>query len=189
VTLTLEQLRAASARCKTWRHKPLLALLVWTGMRRDEVRRLTWEDIDKVEQTMIFVGKQGKRRTVPIHPALWEALGAAPTLDMHLRQRKVWMGASDAKVSRLSGVAVCGREANSGACLARHDLSCLGVREAILHLISREFARRARALSRPAYGPRVSVGRRAPGTVSRPTFRLRPTSPRQAAGVRSSLRR
>jgi len=49
-------------------------LLAYTGMRRDEVRTLHWEAVDFVNGTMDVLGKAQKRRLVPIHPALGEAL-------------------------------------------------------------------------------------------------------------------
>jgi integrase len=58
----------------TMKHLLLWGLLVYTGMRKDEVRRLTWEDIDWDARTLTFVGKFSKKRTIPIHPHLYEIL-------------------------------------------------------------------------------------------------------------------
>lgn len=59
-------------------------LLAYTGMRRGEIRGLRWDDGDEAgsvvrlaEQTIRVVGKGGKLRLVPIHPALGEALAEA----------------------------------------------------------------------------------------------------------------
>lgn len=56
-------------------------LLVYTGMRRSEIRGLVWDDgssdrsVVKLEdQTIRVIGKGGKLRLVPIHPALGEVL-------------------------------------------------------------------------------------------------------------------
>ena len=56
-------------------------LLAYTGMRRNEVRFLKWDDglddgsVVRLEQGTILVrGKGGKLRYVPIHPALGEVL-------------------------------------------------------------------------------------------------------------------
>jgi integrase len=56
-------------------------LLTYTGMRRSEVRGLRWDDgradgsvVRLEEQTLRVIGKGGKLRLVPIHPALGEVL-------------------------------------------------------------------------------------------------------------------
>jgi integrase len=55
-------------------------LLAYTGMRRSEVRGLRWDDAGEgsvlrlEEQTIRVIGKGGKLRLVPIHPALGEEL-------------------------------------------------------------------------------------------------------------------
>jgi integrase len=60
-----------AARLKSWRHLALWALLVYTGMRRNEIRLLRWEDIDlEVGEITVRHGKGGKTRVVPIHPSL-----------------------------------------------------------------------------------------------------------------------
>jgi integrase len=61
----------------------LLYLLAFTGMRRNEIRELSWNLIDWDARTFTIVGKNKKRRTVPIHPILLEHLeqvhnGAGP---------------------------------------------------------------------------------------------------------------
>ena len=55
-------------------------LLAYTGMRRSEVRALRWDDdgdgsvLRLEEQTIRVLGKGGKMRLVPVHPALGEEL-------------------------------------------------------------------------------------------------------------------
>lgn len=75
--LTSAQLRECWGNCKTWKHETLFALLAFTGMRRDEVRLLDWENVD-LKENIIHVGAEGakyaKRRVVPIHPLLREVL-------------------------------------------------------------------------------------------------------------------
>ena len=44
------------------------------GLRRVEVCRLKWTDVDYANQTMTVMGKGDKIRKVPIHPVLCEAL-------------------------------------------------------------------------------------------------------------------
>jgi integrase len=61
--------------CRDSRALILWGLLTYTGMRRDEIRRLTWEDIDD-SWTATILGKGGKERAVPIHPELQAILHA-----------------------------------------------------------------------------------------------------------------
>jgi integrase len=76
----------------SWRHQLLFMLFVFTGMRSDEVARLTWEDIDLDEGIMEFKGaKTGKYRRVPLHPELRDLLSRCPTRDTKLRRRSVDM--------------------------------------------------------------------------------------------------
>jgi integrase len=55
-------------------------LLAYTGMRRSEVRGLVWDDgsdssvLRLEQQTIRVIGKGGKLRLVPVHPALGEVL-------------------------------------------------------------------------------------------------------------------
>ena len=49
-------------------------LLTYTGMRRQEVIQLPWENVKLDEETITVLGKGGKLRHVPIHPVLGEVL-------------------------------------------------------------------------------------------------------------------
>jgi integrase len=84
----------------SWRHQLLFALLVYTGMRTDEIARLCWEDIDLDEGMMEFQGaKTGKYRRVPLHPELRDLLSRVPACGTKVRQRKVdLLGDKPAKV-------------------------------------------------------------------------------------------
>jgi integrase len=54
-------------------------LLAYTGMRRAEIVGLRWEEnVLLDEQTIRVVGKGGKLRLIPIHPALGEVLSECP---------------------------------------------------------------------------------------------------------------
>ena len=60
-----------AAKLKSWKHLALWALLTYTGMRRNEIRLLRWEDVDlDGGEIQVRHGKGGKVRTVPIHPTL-----------------------------------------------------------------------------------------------------------------------
>jgi integrase len=79
--LTSAQLRECWKNCRNWKHQTLFALLAFTGMRRDEIRLLDWQDID-LRENVIHVregSKYDKRRTVPVHPFLREVLLRAPS--------------------------------------------------------------------------------------------------------------
>src|SRR5438105_1056958 len=69
-----ETLRKQKGYCRTIKQALLWALLVYTGMRLDEIRRATWEAVDWNDQTMRVLGKGKKWRTVPIHPVLLEIM-------------------------------------------------------------------------------------------------------------------
>lgn len=52
----------------------LFHVACYTGMRQHEVLKLRFEDISAADRTIEVIGKGGKRRLVPIHPALGELL-------------------------------------------------------------------------------------------------------------------
>ena len=66
----LRDIKAQISRPQDWLSFHLLA---YTGMRSIEVRRLRWDDINFVKNTLRVTGKQTRRgddeRLVPIHPA------------------------------------------------------------------------------------------------------------------------
>jgi integrase/recombinase XerD len=69
-------LREIKAGIKSDRHWVLFHLLAYTGMRLMEVRGLLWEGVSRKNQTLHIIGKGDKERTIPLHPALQEALGS-----------------------------------------------------------------------------------------------------------------
>lgn len=73
-TLTNEELRSVQAACDTHREYTIFHLLAYTGLRREEVLTLEWSDVNWTTNELKIVGKFGKLRKVPIHPALGEAL-------------------------------------------------------------------------------------------------------------------
>jgi integrase len=52
--------------------------MAYTGMRRVEISRLTWADVNFAGNTIRILGKGGKLRNIPIHPALGEVLIGSP---------------------------------------------------------------------------------------------------------------
>jgi integrase len=61
---------------RAWRDKDwvFFHLLAYTGMRRSEIRGLTWDKVSLEDETIRVLGKGQKLRLVPIHPALGEVL-------------------------------------------------------------------------------------------------------------------
>lgn len=74
VVIPNEELREMKARLVSDNEWLLWHLLVYTGMRRHEVTKLKWEDVSFREATIYVLGKGGKERFIPIHPALAEVL-------------------------------------------------------------------------------------------------------------------
>jgi len=56
------------------RDRVVLELLYDTGMRRDELLRLSWNDIDLFQKTIRIFGKGNKQRLVPLVPSLEDLL-------------------------------------------------------------------------------------------------------------------
>ena len=68
-----DELRAMKERLSTDREWMIWHLLVYTGMRRSEILNLMWDDVKSEDGTITIIGKGGKLRHIPIHPALGEA--------------------------------------------------------------------------------------------------------------------
>jgi site-specific recombinase XerD len=74
-----ECLRTIRERVQFQRDWIFFHLLAYTGMRRAEIVGLRWEEnVALDEQTIRVVGKGGKLRLIPIHPALGEVLTECP---------------------------------------------------------------------------------------------------------------
>lgn len=69
-TIPTSALAAMKQRLSSDREWMIWHLLVYTGMRRHEVVGLRWEDIKTADATITVIGKGGKLRHIPIHPAL-----------------------------------------------------------------------------------------------------------------------
>lgn len=70
--LSHHELRYMLGNCMTDEQLLLLAVLMFTGMRRNEARCLKWEDISP--SSIKVIGKGGKLRHIPLHPALAEVI-------------------------------------------------------------------------------------------------------------------
>lgn len=81
--LTNDELRHILGNCVTDEQNLMMHLFIYTGMRRDEVRRLKWEDVGNTS-LCVRAGKGDKLRHVPIHPALAEAIVATRPRTIHV---------------------------------------------------------------------------------------------------------
>lgn len=73
-TISPAVLRQIKANLKTVDDWALFAAFAYTGMRSIEVCRLQWEGVSFADQTLTFVGKGDKERTIPMLPELAAAL-------------------------------------------------------------------------------------------------------------------
>lgn len=80
--LSTPELKHILGNCISDEQDRLIKTLMYTGMRRNEIRQLRWEDVTPSTIT-VRQGKGGKLRHVPLHPALGEVL--APLAEHALR--------------------------------------------------------------------------------------------------------
>jgi site-specific recombinase XerD len=73
-TYSNEQLRAILAAVRNEREQLLVYLFAFAGLRLCELVALTWEQVDLDHQQLKLIGKSGKFRLVPLHPALEQVL-------------------------------------------------------------------------------------------------------------------
>jgi integrase len=78
-------LRDALAESRNKTIKSIIRLALATGMRRGELLRLRWADIDREARTLhIPITKNGIPRTIPLSPEALKALDEAPRLNTDL---------------------------------------------------------------------------------------------------------
>lgn len=78
----IDKLFAAAKKTRTPLLIPLFHMAIATGMRRGELLRLCWRDIDREVRTLhIPITKNGHPRTIPLSPEALAALNNAPKLD------------------------------------------------------------------------------------------------------------
>lgn len=80
--LESDDLRHILGNAMTDEQELLVLFFMYTGMRRNEVRFLQWEDITPA--SIRVVGKGGKLRHVPLHPALSEAVVTRTPTDAYV---------------------------------------------------------------------------------------------------------
>jgi integrase len=73
-TFTNEELRRIRSYITDDLEELIFYTLAYTGMRRDEICSLIWEDVDFENRELRIVGKKKKLRRVPIHPVLAKVL-------------------------------------------------------------------------------------------------------------------
>lgn len=80
------ELRAIKADCVSDRELLIFTFAAYTGCRFFEMQKMLWSEVRETEYgwEFGFVGKQGKRRTVPIHPELQRVLQAQKTPGLHI---------------------------------------------------------------------------------------------------------
>lgn len=77
----LREMKESISRDREWAQ---FHLLTFAGLRRAEAIHLDWKNVDLETSTLSVLGKGGKLRKVPIHPALAEAL-----TDLRHREGKI----------------------------------------------------------------------------------------------------
>jgi integrase/recombinase XerC len=70
VIYSTEQLQAIHAAIRDEREQLIFFLLAFAGLRLCEATSLTWANIELPNTQLRLIGKGGKRRVVPLHPAL-----------------------------------------------------------------------------------------------------------------------
>lgn len=88
--IPIAELRAMRDRCPDVRATLHFHMLAFTGMRRNEVITLPWEQVDLPNRTINVIGKGGKRRLIPVHPTLGEVLA-----DNSARAKSPWVFPGD----------------------------------------------------------------------------------------------
>jgi integrase/recombinase XerD len=73
-TYSNEELRAIHAAIRSEREEVCFYLLAFAGLRLGETASLTWREVDLDHWQLRLIGKGGKFRLVPIHPALMDVL-------------------------------------------------------------------------------------------------------------------
>ena len=79
------KLYAAIGKRSSWYLRPLLVLLVETGMRRGELLSIRWRDVDFANGTaLILMTKNGHPRRIPLTPNALKTLESLPQRDERL---------------------------------------------------------------------------------------------------------
>lgn len=83
-TYTNEELRCILAHVRDDSEQAIVHLLIYAGLRRHEVIRLEWKDVEFDRRQMKVLGKGSKLRLVPLHPVLQDALAELPPVGPHV---------------------------------------------------------------------------------------------------------
>ncbi len=75
------------------RHRLLLALMAYAGLRRSELLGLEWDDVDLSGRLLrVRKAKGGRQRTIPIHPALAPLFAEYYATRVPLTEQAVFVG-------------------------------------------------------------------------------------------------
>jgi integrase len=151
----LRQIKARIDNAEDW---ALFHAFAYTGMRLMEVAGLTWNGVSRGEQTLNFVGKGNKERTIPLHPALQEALGELPTFRMS--SIYVFPGRAGGMVSRTGMWRKLGRVTEG------FDVQALDFRRTVASSLENNEAREAAIYAIMGWSPDSSVRLRAYTLIS-----------------------
>lgn len=125
--LSAEQVRAIFEACEDARDRAIIWLMVGCGLRRIEVARLDWGDVNLESRTMVVNGKNSDERELPLPATVYDALSTLPNRSgpvirsqRHARpMHVVWIGARVGHLMEAAGVRQFRQDGRSGHAL-RH---------------------------------------------------------------------
>lgn len=146
-------------------HHALIAVLLFTGLRREGVRKLRWDEIEQDGWLRVIV-KGGKEQLIPLHPEVIEALRKLP------KRHPVWVFPSrrlpDQPISK-SKLATMVREVGEYA----------GVGGVYPHMLRHTFATRLMERGADLRTTQDALGHSSPRTTAR-YLKVRPLRSRTA---------
>jgi len=101
----LAAIKFAPLRCRKnyIRDKLIISTLYYAGLRRSELLKLDWDDLNLEKSTMLIRNsKGGKTRLVPIHPKLSEILDQYLNLRLPLKCNALFIGEQGKRLTKAS---------------------------------------------------------------------------------------
>ena len=105
VCLTEEQAQRLLEAAHTPWHRALIAVLLFTGLRRSEAVAITLEDLDLEKGQLLVHGKGSKDRVVPLTPLVVQAIGEYLACRPQTQSHRLFL-------SRIGGNPIAGRVVN-----------------------------------------------------------------------------
>jgi len=105
ICLTEEQAQRLLEAAHTPWHRALIAVLLFTGLRRSEAVAITLEDLDLEKGQLLVHGKGSKDRVVPLTPLVVQAI-------QHYLERRPQTDSHRLFLSRIGGHPIAGRVVN-----------------------------------------------------------------------------